>query len=120
MKKVYRDRYLSKKDFKKRFLETALLAFGIFFVSILIGILGYHYIVGLEWIDAFLNASMILGGMGQITELHGNGEKIFAACYALFSGVTFLSSMAIFLSPLIHRLLRRFHLEFKGDDDIIE
>lgn len=76
------------------------------------GVLGYHFIVKLNWVDAFLNASMILGGMGQYSELNDDSEKIFAALYALFSGVTFLTSMTIFLAPVIHRFLQKFHIDF--------
>jgi len=104
--------YLSKKEFTKRFAKSGLLAFGIFMFSILTGVLGYHFIVKLNWVDAFLNASMILGGMGQYSELKDNSEKIFAALYALFSGVTFLTSMTIFLAPVIHRFLQKFHIDF--------
>lgn len=91
---------------------------GIFLISISIGVLGYHFIVRLNWVDAFLNASMILGGMGQYSELNDNSEKIFAAFYALFSGVTFLTSMTIFLAPVIHRFLQKFHINSDSDDDL--
>lgn len=113
--------YLSKQEFRKRFAKSGVFAFAIFFVSLLTGVMGYHYIVDLSLIDAFLNASMILGGMGVVSELKTDGQKIFAACYALFSGVAFLSSMAIFLSPLIHRFLHKFHMDIKNEnyDDLI-
>ena len=65
----------------------------------------------MPWIDALLNASMILSGMGPVNELRTTGGKIFATCYAIFSGVAFLSIVAIFLAPAIHRFLHRFHLE---------
>ena len=65
----------------------------------------------MPWIDALLNASMILSGMGPVNELRTTGGKIFATCYAIFSGVAFLSIVAIFLEPAIHRFLHRFHLE---------
>lgn len=113
--------FLSKEEFRKRFFKTGFFAFAIFFMSLLIGVLGYHFIVNLSLVDSFLNASMILGGMGVIANLNTNAQKIFAACYALFSGVAFLSSMAVFLAPLIHRFLHRFHMDFKNEDydDII-
>lgn len=111
---------LSKSDFRKRFSKVALLAFAIFGFSISVGTIGYRFIVNLDWVDAFLNASMILGGMGQIADLTTVSQKLFAALYALFSGVAFLSSMAIFLSPIIHRFLTRFHMDIKSDDDLYE
>ena len=108
-------RMLSNREFRIKFAKSALFALGIFTVSMAIGIFGYHYIVKLDWVDAFLNASMILGGMGQVSDLKDNSEKIFAALYALFSGVTFLSSITIFIAPVIHRLLQKFHIDL--DDE---
>lgn len=111
-------RYISRKEFSKKFFNTVLIAIGIFLISFSTGVLGYHYIVKLSWVDAFLNASMILGGMGQVSELKDNSDKIFAGCYALFSGVTFLSSITIFLAPIIHRILQRFHIEYEDEGDL--
>ncbi len=108
--------YLSPREFRRRFVKVAMLAFGMFTISILIGILGYHYIVKLDWVSAFLNASMILGGMGPVADLTNNDQKIFAGLYALFSGVAFLGSVAIFLSPIIHRFLVRFHMDIDPDE----
>ena len=113
-----KSRYLSKKEFRKRFIRSGLFATGIFLISILTGILGYHFIVKLDWVDAFLNASMILGGMGQYSELKDNSEKLFAAFYALFSGVTFLTSMTIFLAPVIHRFLKKFHVDTDNESEL--
>ena len=76
-----------------------------------LGIAGYHWIAGLGLIDALLNASMILGGMGPVDELHGDGAKLFASAYALFSGVVFITVAGIFFTPLIHRILHHFHVD---------
>lgn len=76
-----------------------------------IGMLGYHGLEHYSWIDSFLNASMILGGMGQINELHTEVGKFFAGLYALFSGLIFLAGASLVLAPVVHRLLHRFHLE---------
>lgn len=114
---MIRKRPLTQKEFKRKYYKLALIAAIIFSVSIAIGILGFHYIVKLDWVDAFLNSSMILGGMGQISELKTDSEKIFAGCYALFSGVTFLTSIAIFISPLLHRVLSRFHIDLDAKDN---
>ena len=75
------------------------------------GMVGYHFIEGLPWVDAFLNASMILGGMGPVNELHSEAGKLFAGCYALFSGLVFIVVAGIFFAPILHRFLHRFHLE---------
>jgi hypothetical protein len=79
--------------------------------SLAIGVLGYRLLEGLSWIDAFLNASMILGGMGEINELHTDAGKIFASIYALFSGGVFLAVASILIAPIAHRIMHRLHLE---------
>jgi hypothetical protein len=97
--------------FYGRLVWSGLVALGLILVLLSIGVAGYHWIAGLEWVDALLNASMILGGMGPVDTLHNDASKIFASAYALFSGVTFLSSVGVFLSPALHRLVHHFHLE---------
>mgnify|MGYP001295612884 CR=1 FL=1 len=79
--------------------------------SLLIGILGYRIVEGFEWIDAVLEASMILSGMGPVLPPKTVPGKIFASCYAMFSGVVFVSVAALVLAPAMHRFLQRFHLE---------
>lgn len=83
-----------------------------------IGIVGYHEFEGMSWVDATVNAAMILGGMGPITELHTNAGKLFAAAYALFSGIVFLVAIAVLLAPAVHRFLHRFHIELDSDSEI--
>lgn len=100
-----------RKTFQQRVFKSGKFALIIFLSSLSIGISGYHFIADMSWVDSFLNASMILGGMGEVSALHSNSAKIFAGCYALFSGITFLSSMAIFLSPVIHRILHKLHVD---------
>lgn len=77
--------------------------------ALAIGMLGYHVLENFSWLDAFLNAAMILGGMGPVTELHTAAGKLFAGMYALFSGLVFLSGTGLIFAPLLHRLLHRFH-----------
>jgi|SRR4030095_14607813 hypothetical protein len=86
-------------------IAGALIAFGVG-----IGVLGYHYIAGFAWIDALLNACMILTGMGPVGQLPTDVAKIFASLYSLFSGLVFISVMAVVLSPIMHRILHRFHI----------
>lgn len=85
--------------------------------SLALGVLGYHLVAGLSWIDALVNASMILTGMGPVNEMSTVGAKLFASFYALFSGVAFLTIVAVLLAPAVHRFLHRFHLDLAGDQD---
>lgn len=101
---------LSTRDFVRRVaahLGAALLLVG---VALGIGVLGYHFIARLRWIDSLLNASMILGGMGPVDTLTTNQAKIFASCYALFSGLAFVGIASLMLAPFALRLLHKFHL----------
>jgi hypothetical protein len=85
-------------------------------ISLAIGVVGYHLIGGLAWIDAFLDSSMILSGMGPVSPLHTDGAKLFAGCYAIYCGVMLLAITGVILAPLIHRSLHKFHLEWNGGD----
>ena len=84
---------------------------GLIVFALGIGMTGYHCFESLNWVDAFVNAAMILSGMGPVNQLNTDSGKIFAGCYALFSGLVFLSAVSIVLAPLAHRALHRFHLE---------
>jgi hypothetical protein len=75
------------------------------------GIIGYHYFENLSWIDAFANAAMILSGMGPLTTLQTESGKLFAGCYALFSGLAFIVIIGVVFAPVVHRFLHKFHLE---------
>ncbi len=86
-------------------------------VALGIGVLGYHFIAGFEWIDALLNACMILAGMGPMGELHSTAGKLFASGYALFSGLVFIVVMGVVLTPLLHRILHAFHLEQRDENE---
>jgi len=103
--------------FMRRVFNHVLVAFALMAASLGIGILGYHFIESLSWIDALLNASMILGGMGPVNELHTDAGKLFASFYALFSGSVFLVITGIVVAPLAHRLLHRLHLEAPGANE---
>ncbi|HXQ81968.1 MAG TPA: hypothetical protein VN775_11680 [Opitutaceae bacterium] len=97
--------------FFRRLALSSLLALGIVSVALAAGIAGYHFIAGLKWIDAVLNASMILTGMGPVDPMTSTAAKLFASAYALFSGVVFLSAVAVVLAPVFHRILHKFHLD---------
>jgi hypothetical protein len=107
-----RDALLPRHLFFRRVARNAALSAGFVAGALAVGMVGYHATEGLSWLDAFLNASMILTGMGQVSELHTNAGKFFAGCYALFSGVAFLTAVAVLFAPLFHRFLHRFHLDF--------
>jgi hypothetical protein len=102
---------LSTAKFLKRVAGHWLAGFGVLGFGLGGGILGYHYIADLSWIDSLLNASMILGGMGPVDSLKTDGAKIFASCYALFSGLAFIVIVSVLLAPFVHRLLHRVHAE---------
>ena len=100
----------SRAEFARRLWSNVLISAIILFGSLGIGVLGYHALEGLSWIDSLLNASMILGGMGPVTELHSTAGKVFASLYALYSGVVLLASVGVLAAPILHRFLHRFHL----------
>jgi hypothetical protein len=90
-----------------------VLALGLILVALMIGIAGYHFIAGFNWIDSLLEAAMILGGMGPIKELPTDTAKVFASIYALFSGIIFIGVMGLILSPVVHRIMHKFHVDEK-------
>lgn len=102
---------LPRKDFAKRVFYYTLFSIGLLLFSIAIGVLGYHYFGKISWIDSFYNASMILTGMGPVNAMETTSAKLFASFYALFSGVVFLSTFAIFFSPFAHRLMHLLHID---------
>jgi len=106
-----REPLITRNAFIQRVINNALIAAGSLLLSCLIGILGYHFLENLSWIDALLNASMILGGMGPVDKIQTLGGKCFASFYAIFSGVVFLGIFAIIIAPIYHRFLHRFHVE---------
>jgi hypothetical protein len=102
---------LSRQDFYRRQLLFILFAIFLLTISLGIGMVGYRLSTGMHWIDAFYNASMILTGMGPVDAMDTTGAKIFAGTYALFSGVVFLSTIAVMLSPIVHRFLHVLHID---------
>ncbi len=106
-----REKLLPWPRFARRMALSFLLTLGIVATALAIGIVGYHYIARLSWIDALLNASMILTGMGPVDTMADTPSKLFASAYALFSGVVFLSAVGIVLAPVFHRFLHKFHLD---------
>jgi hypothetical protein len=102
---------LTTKAYLRRQLVHILIALTMIFGSLFLGIIGYHWLEALSWIDSLVNAAMILGGMGPVNELHTNYGKLFASFYALYSGIVFLIAAGVMVVPFFHRFLHRFHLE---------
>ncbi len=107
---------LPLKTFYKRQVQFFLYALLLLVLSLGIGMTGYMLIAGLDWIQSFQNSAMILAGMGEIDKMPDEKSKIFSGCYALFSGVVFLSTVAVMFSPLVHRLLHIMHLESSAEE----
>jgi hypothetical protein len=102
---------LPRKKFLHRLARSMVVGALMILVSLTIGMVGYHVLGGLSWIDAFLDASMILSGMGPLSQLHNDQVKFFAGCYAIYCGLALISTAGVMLAPLIHRYLHKFHLE---------
>ena len=102
---------LPLRKFIYRLLGHVLVALATIACALGIGILGYHCLEGLSWLDSFLNASMILGGMGPVNELHSSAAKLFAGFYALFSGLIFIGVAGVIMFPIAHRFLHILHLD---------
>ena len=81
--------------------------------SLVVGTTGFHWLALQEWIDAFLNSSMLLGGMGPVGEIQSTAGKIFASIYALYAGIVFIGTSGLLLAPVLHRLMHKIHLEEK-------
>jgi hypothetical protein len=103
---------LSRDHWLTRVYRSAGRGLGILFGALMLGVGGYHFLGHLRWIDALLEASMILGGMGAIAPMTNDAVKLFASFYALFSGLVVLSTSAVILAPWLHRML---HAHFGRD-----
>lgn len=102
---------LSIAAFAKRLAASCGAATIVIGLSLGAGMIGYRWLEGMAWIDAFLNASMILSGMGPLTTMHTWGGKLFAGIYALYSGLALIMAFGLIFAPVLHRVLHRFHLE---------
>lgn len=108
------DKVIRKSAFYWRLGTNFFIGALVIILSLILGILGYIYFEGMTLIDAYLNAAMILSGMGPIAPLKSEGGKLFAGIYALFSGVIFLVVIAILFAPIFHRFLHKFHTKDLG------
>ena len=106
----------SRRHFFRRLARSTAIAAAVVVSALAIGMAGYRGFEGLSWIDSFLNAAMILSGMGPAAELHTTAGKVFAGCYAIFSGIVFITMAALLFGPVLHRFLHRFHLDLEPKD----
>ena len=104
-------RVIPGRHFIVRMAWCLALSAAIAAAALAIGILGYHQIAKLAWIDALHNASMILGGMGPVADMKSDAAKLFSSAYALFCGLVFVGVVAVILAPVFHRVLHRFHID---------
>jgi hypothetical protein len=106
---------LPRSRFYVRLARSGAIGLAIITPSLVVGMAGYHWLEGLGWLDSFLNASMLLGGMGPVNAPVTGGGKLFAGVYALYCGFVVLVVAGLLLAPMLHRLMHKFHLEQQGD-----
>jgi uncharacterized membrane protein YiaA len=102
---------LPRSEFIKRMFFFALLSAGFVTFSLFMGMLGYRVFENFSWVDAFVNAAMLMGGMGPVSELRTDAGKIFAGIYSMYCGLVFIIAVGFLIAPVFHRFLHRFHLE---------
>lgn len=112
-----RDRLLPFGAFLWRVAGHVGASTAVVLVSLLVGVVGYVHFEHLTWLDGFLNAAMLLGGMGPVESPQTPGGKLFAGLYALYSGIVFLVVAGLALAPVVHRVLHRFHLDADPPED---
>jgi hypothetical protein len=106
---------LPRRLFIWRVVRISLVGFGVLAIGLGLGMVGYRLTEKMTWVDAFVNASMILSGMGPVSTLETRAGKLFAGCYALFSGLAFITVAGLILGPFVHRIFHKFHLVDKSD-----
>ena len=111
---------LTRAAFARRLGANLFVALLLIGASLLAGMVGYHHFESMPWIDAFVNASMILSGMGPMGTLQIWGGKCFAGWYALYSGLALILVSGLILAPLLHRVMHRFHLDTEEDEEAAE
>jgi hypothetical protein len=104
-------RPIPRTHFVRRVLLHAAAAFALLLVSLMLGMVGYQYFEQLPWRDAFLNAAMLMGGMGPVDAPQTDGGKLFAGLYALYAGLIFLVAAGVVFTPIMHRVMHKFHWE---------
>ena len=113
MYETKKQRPMARAKFVRRLLGHLLVALGLLVVSLLFGMWGYVFFENLGWRDAFLNAAMLLGGMGPVNPPQTESGKLFAGVYALYAGLVFIITAALLFTPILHRVLHKFHWDDK-------
>ena len=113
MYETKKQRPLVRARFVRRLLAHLLVALGMLVLSLFLGMWGYMFFERLAWRDAFLNAAMLLGGMGPVNPPQTDGGKLFAGVYALYAGLVFIITAALLFTPILHRVLHKFHWDDK-------
>ena len=109
---------IPRQQFHSRLARAVLLGLGLIAVSLAIGMAGYHWFFpNLDWADAFVNAAMILSGMGPLAAPETLGAKLFSGCYAIYSGLMLVMSAGVVFAPVVHRFLHKLHAD---EDDVRE
>jgi hypothetical protein len=99
--------------YRRRMIRNLVVGVLIIFISLMIGVVGYHYTADVGWLDSLHNASMILSGMGPVVEIKPSVGKWFSSFYALFSGIVFITNIGITMAPAVHRFFHKLHVENK-------
>lgn len=107
----------SRNQFLKEYFEIAAFSLLMITISVAIGTVGYNYFGKLSWVDSFLNACMILTGMGPVNAMKTDGAKLFASFYSLYSGIAFLTIVSVLFAPFFHRFFHKFHLEIEENEN---
>jgi hypothetical protein len=110
-----KDQLLPPREFVLRLGWSVAAGMVLILFSLSIGMIGYHGLEHLAWIDAFLEAAMIMSGMGPVAPLTSDAAKVFAGCYAIYCGIALIGTTGVILAPVIHRSLHKFHLEWDGN-----
>jgi hypothetical protein len=101
----------SRRVFLSRFRRGAAYGIGLVVVTLVVGMVGYRVLEHMSWLDAFHQSALLLSGVGSTVDVKSTAGKVFDSVYALFCGVILLAATGLMLTPVLHRLLHRFHLE---------
>ncbi len=107
-----RDALLPRPEYYRRLARSAGMGAAILGVSLSIGMVGYHFIEGMSWVNAYLNSAMLMGGMGPVDPPRTDAGKLFAGTYALYCGLVLLIAAGVVLAPVVNRFLHKFHLDY--------
>ena len=104
-----------KTHFYNKLIKSIAIGTLFLIISLAIGVGGYHYFFNIGWLDSLVNASMILTGMGPVDRAETDGAKLFSSIYAIYSGVAFLTSVAVIFGPIVHRFLHKFRIDVEEE-----